>query len=213
MQPAVFKIGITGTLGTGKSTVGKILQDLGVLVLDTDEVVHQLYARPEVVDWICLAFGEAMRTPENTVDRKRLGELVFNDAQQKQQLEAFIHPLVRQRTENFLNGPVQTPTKAVSIRAALVPLLFEANSQSLYDEVWCVVVEPESLLVERLKQRHPDWPELEIQNRLSKQWPQSKKAALSQQVIANNASVLELTQQVQAQLKRLQSQLAVGELH
>lgn len=196
-----IKIGITGTIGSGKSMVGQVLSDLGVPVLDTDMVVHRLYRQPFVVAKLCHAFGEGCRGTDAEVDRAALGQLVFSDAEKRSQLEALIHPLVRQETEAFLARATQDD---ISVVAVLVPLLFEGHSENLYDEVWTVFVEPGSLLKERLRDRHPHWTEADLEARLSSQWSQAEKKAHADWVIDNSGSCEETAQQVKHRLRQLQ---------
>lgn len=181
-----FKIGITGVMGSGKSLVGRILKDLGIAVLDTDEVVHELYRSAEVIQQVTEHFGtEILETTsgETSISRAKLAKLIFNDLPEKQWLEAQIHPLVRQKTEQFLDSKEKPPVKAV-----LVPLLFESGSEGLYDATWAVTVSDTEKLISRIQQRNPEWSHNEILARLNGQWSQADKIKHATVCIDNSES-------------------------
>ena len=181
-----FKIGITGVMGSGKSLVGHILKDLGVAVLDTDEVVHQLYHSTEVIQRVTEHFGpEILETAsgETRISRAKLAQLVFNSPSEKQWLEALIHPLVRQKTEAFLASNENTPVKTV-----LVPLLFESGSEGLYDATWAITVSDTEQLISRIQHRNPEWSHADILARLNGQWSQAEKTKHATVCIDNSES-------------------------
>src|SRR5271156_6190816 len=117
-------VGITGTIGSGKSTVGKILASMGVPVIDTDLVVHELLSTPNAVRAAVVErFGSEITKPDagGAIDREKLGAIVFHDQQARRDLEAITHPAVllecRRRAQEH---------KDRKVVAFLVPLLFEA---------------------------------------------------------------------------------------
>ncbi len=202
---AVFNIGVTGTIGSGKSAVGRILESLGVPVIDTDKVVHQLLDHDQQVqDLIAERFGKTIliSTADDAqprVDRKALGVWVFKDFEARKDLEAIIHPRVRRECRRlFEEYACKDNVKAV---ATLVPLLFESSNQPVYDAVWTVIAE-ESVLRERLKDRDHLSSD-EITNRLAAQFSQEKKASLSARVIDNSTDLEHTRRQVESCLKEL----------
>ena len=206
-----FKLGITGTIGSGKSLVGQYLELKGIPVLDTDAVVHRLYAEPErLVHVAGLFLSEAPDLITETLsgpqlDRAQLGALLFehpNGAEHKRRLEGLVHPWVRAETRAFLESAIQP------IVAVLVPLLFEADSQDLYDGVWAVTVRPEAVLVERLHKRHPAWTTAMLQSRLASQLSQAEKATRADVEIDNSGTPEETYQRVDTQLTAIQSNRA-----
>lgn len=194
-------IGITGTIGAGKSLVGKLLEDLKVPVIDTDKVVHHLLeddtpTRAAVIE----RFGKTIQTPDGTINRRALGAIVFADSKARKDLEAIVHPAVRSdcrcRIEEFSKEPLV---------AVLVPLLFEAGMKEEYDQIWTVVTN-EPILRERLKDRDKMTDE-DIDRRLRAQWPQSKKAEQAHIVIDNSGSREETSQQLTVLIQKQRSAL------
>jgi len=190
-------IGVTGTIASGKSTVGNLLADLGVPVIDTDTLVHELLtedtpARRAVIT----RFGPAIVSDDasGAVDRARLGKIVFADDRARKDLESIVHPAViteyRRRVNDLLGH---------SVVAILVPLLFEAGVEGEFDEVWTVIAN-EEVLRSRLQSRDR-LSDKEVDKRLTAQLPQSEKASRSMRTIDNSGSVENTREQVQLYLK------------
>lgn len=203
IQHIPYKIGITGTIASGKSLVGKILEGQGIPVLDTDVVVKTLYTDDDgLKQAIAKQFGPQVLNPDGTVNKKVLGGVVFADALKRKALESLVHPLVRKKVEAFLNNPVlQSP-----FRAVLVPLLFENQLESMYDEVWTIVVQPESELVKRLMTREQISRE-EAQKRLSAQWSQAQKMQNATRIIDNSGTPDETRARILDALSKVQGGL------
>lgn len=194
-----YKIGITGTIGAGKSAVGEILGNYHIPVLDTDTVVKTLYETHETLKTQLIAqFGKNIVDSQNNIDKNRLRDIVFNDPTQKSILENLVHPLVRQETQAFLQQAT-APTVAV-----LIPLLFETQGETLYDETWAVITE-ESSLLPRLMARH-HISQAEAKKRLANQWPQEKKARQASFIINNSGTLAETERQVRERLQLIQAQ-------
>jgi len=197
----LIRIGITGTIGSGKSTVGKILEELGVPVIDTDKLVHQILdGNSKVQSQIAERFGKDVLITNGggtaKIDRKALGAKVFQDSQARKDLEAIIHPNVRIECRKLIDQFSHDETlKAV---ATLVPLLFEANIQKDYDEVWTVTSDEKSIY-SRLAARDRLTAE-EITQRLKAQLGQEKKSELADRVIDNSKDLEYTRQQVKEHL-------------
>jgi dephospho-CoA kinase len=186
----VLKIGITGGIGTGKSTVGQWLSANGVPVIDADEVVHTLLnSNTTVQHHLKQWFGEAVIRPDGTVDRPLIAQQVFNNPPLLKQLEGLLHPLVRQAISQFFLAYAHHPRAC-----ALVPLLYENATANHYDAVWVVTCSPAQQR-ERLKQNRGMSDEA-IDNRLASQWPLAKKVALASVVIDNSTTTEALHQQL-----------------
>ncbi len=177
-------IGVTGTIGAGKSTVGNILAEAGVPVIDTDAIVHELLSEDTPARRAVIArFGPEIVSDggSGSIDRAKLGKTVFADDQARKELESIIHPAVimeyRRRVNQLLDHPVV---------AILVPLLFEAGVEAEFDEVWAVIAD-EQTLRKRLRLRDA-MSEDEIDRRLAAQWSQSEKAGRSARTIDNSGS-------------------------
>jgi dephospho-CoA kinase len=143
----MLKIGLTGGIGCGKSTVTKIFEQLKTPVIDADEIAHQLVAigQPALAQ-IQQEYGSDVLNPDGSLNRKLLRELIFSDCRQKQKLEAILHPLVYQSIQAKLKQ-LNTPYCIICI-----PLLFETNMAYLVDRV-LVVDCPVETQIERLQKR------------------------------------------------------------
>jgi dephospho-CoA kinase len=183
-------IGLTGGIGTGKTTVSNYLSERHHLpVLDAD-----IYAREAVqlgspvLSKIYDRYGFGIMLPDGTLNRKRLGEIVFNDTTQRQWLEQQIHPYVRDRFGSELN------TLAAPTVVLVVPLLFEAGMTDLVTEIWVVSCSPEQQL-KRMMER--DRLNLEqAQARLNSQLPIQEKVARADVVLDNSSTPEALLKQV-----------------
>ena len=191
-----YTIGITGTIASGKSSVGRILKDEGIPVIDSDKVVHKLLAEdPAVRESIRDRFGNDVFS-DGVIDRIKLGNIVFNNPNAKKTLETIVHPGTilecRRQVKSFHDA---------KIVAILVPLLFEANLENEYDEIWCVYTKLDEIK-KRLKERD-SLSESDIERRLGAQLDQEEKVRRSDQVIENSGSLEETREQVIAILKHL----------
>ena len=129
----MLKIGLTGGIGCGKTTVAKIFEQLNVPVIDADAIAHQLVAigQPALTE-IQQAFGADILNPDGSLNRKKLRVSIFSDTERKQTLEAILHPLVYQAIQTALE-PLNTPYCIISI-----PLLFETDMTGLVDRILVV---------------------------------------------------------------------------
>jgi len=177
-------IGVTGGIATGKTTAAMYLEARYHLpVLDAD-----VYARdavtPELLSILQARYGSEILQGDRSLDRAKLGTIIFKYPYERTWLEGQIHPYVRNRLE--LEAKLRKPKTVVMV----VPLLFEAKMQDLVTEVWVVACEPE-LEVERLRQR--DRLTLEAaQLRINSQMPISEKRAIADFVLENSTSIAEL---------------------
>jgi dephospho-CoA kinase len=201
----VLRIGLTGGIGSGKTTVGRLFAALGVPVLDADEIARRL-AQPGEAGYeaIVAHFGPGLLSPEGGLDRAKLRERVFAEPEQRRQLESLLHPLVFDGLEQAvaaLRGAVQPlPYCILSI-----PLLLETHSRRRVDRVLVVDV-PESVQIERVQQRDGLDPP-RIGQILAAQCTRQQRLAAADEVIHNEGSPAEAQQQV-AKLHRLYLDLA-----
>jgi dephospho-CoA kinase len=207
-HPSLIRLGITGTIGSGKSTVGRILEDLGVPVIDTDSIVHSIMENnAKVQERIADRFGkdlliDTVGNGTQTIDRKSLGLIVFKDAAARRDLEAILHPAVKEERRKLIEGFLKEGKyRAV---ATLVPLLFEAKTEGDYDEVWTVITD-EKILRTRLAQRDRLSNE-EITQRLLAQLSQEQKSKLGRRTIDNSTDLARTRQQVVLYLDELLTQ-------
>jgi len=181
------RIGLTGGIATGKSTVGRLLEAEGLPVLDADQYAREALAPGSPGAAAVLErFGDAVRTsgtgPEcPTIDRGALGSIVFSNPTDKRWLEQLVHPLVRQRFELAL-----AELAAESTVVLMIPLLFEAGLQELCSEIWLVDCDEKQQL-ERLMQRDGLGQEA-AEMRIKAQWPMRNKRQQSDVVINNSVT-------------------------
>ncbi|MDP2930927.1 MAG: dephospho-CoA kinase, partial [Chloroflexota bacterium] len=127
-------IGLTGGIGTGKSTVSKFLVELGALVVDADKVGHEVF-KPGTEAWreVVAAFGKKVLAANGDIDREKLGDIVFNTPESLARLNRIMHPRIKDAIEAQLEEYRRQGTKVVVIEA---PLLIEAEWAPSVDEVW-----------------------------------------------------------------------------
>ena len=188
-------IGLTGTYGCGKSTVADMFEEMGDLVLDADALARRVVepgqaALQEIVE----AFGADIVDEQGRLDRKAMARIVFSDAARRRDLEAIIHPRVRQAMEKDV-AAAQKEGKHQNI-ILNVPLLYEAGQEKMADKVIVVTIK-ESERFRRLRQRDGA-SEAEIVKRLGAQWSQRYKACLADAVIENSGSLESTREQAQA---------------
>src|SRR5690242_9533060 len=134
----MLTVGLTGGIGSGKSTVAKILAELGAPSFDADKVGHEIY-RPDGPAYheVIAAFGSAVVALDGTIDRKKLGPIVFADPAQLRRLESIVHPRMFERMRAMVaEMRAQGVSAPIVIEAAI---LIEAHWQPLFDEIWLVV--------------------------------------------------------------------------
>jgi len=131
------KIAITGSLGTGKSTILKILQNLGFSTFSCDEVVKNLYKDPDIQKKIIEIFGKEILSIDGKLNKKKILEKILEDNKLKEKLESLFHPLVKEKLLEFIRE-----RKKEKIIFAEVPLLFEVGWEDLFDEIWVITCSP-----------------------------------------------------------------------
>ena len=143
-------IGLTGGIGSGKSTVSQFLAELGAVILNADEVGHEAF-RPDTEIWrqVVAAFGRQIVTPNGNIDRKKLGNIVFGNPESLSRLNQIMHPRMYALVKAQLEEYRQQETSVVVLEA---PLLLEAGWTSLVDEVW-VTTASEATVLKRLEEQ------------------------------------------------------------
>ena len=180
------KIGLTGGIGVGKTYVSKIFQQMGIPVFNADEQAKKCMVEDaNLKAAVQLAFGENMYI-NGVLQKEALAKIVFNNTEDLAKLNALVHPLVKQKFENWCT---QQATLMVIKEAAI---LFESDGHLYLDAVVCVSA-PEKLRIERMQKRDGSSVE-QIESRMSKQIPQAEKEELSDFLIVNDEEQLLLPQ-------------------
>lgn len=191
-------LGLTGSIGMGKSTTAKMFSDIGVPVNDADAVVHALY-QGEAVAPIEAAFPGAAKA--GSIDRAELSRQLATDSSLFKTLEAIVHPLVREKERAFLDRhrALNTPLVVLDI-----PLLYETKGESRVDAVAVVTCDPE-IQRERVLKR-PGMTEEKFALILSRQVPDREKRAKADYIIDTGHGLDSARDQVAAIVQRLTSQ-------
>ena len=185
-----MRVGLTGGVASGKSTVSGLLAELGAVVIDADQLAREVVERgtpglAQVVE----AFGEELLTPDGDLDRPAMGRLVFGDEEKRKRLEAIVHPLVFERYAEIEGS---APADAVVVHD--IPLLAESGRADTFDEV-IVVDAPTELQVERTV-RDRGWTEDEARSRIAAQATREQRLAVATIVIENSGTLDELRARV-----------------
>ena len=183
-----MRVAITGGIACGKSLFSHYLSQLGVDILDADDVVHRLEEPGgAAVDAITQLFGEGVRRPDGGIDRAVLGTLVFDDEAARARLNRVVHPLVKAAFKAWLSEPGK------GVKAAVIPLLFEVGWDAEWDVIICLA-SSEAVQLERLM-RVRGLSEEQARRRIAAQMPVAEKAARSHLVVNNDADVATLAQE------------------
>ena len=194
-------IGLTGGIGSGKSTVSKFMAELGTAILDSDKVGHEAF-KPGTEAWreVVATFGQEILTTSNEINRKKLAKLVFGQPESLARLNQIMHP----RMYNMVKAQLEEYRRQMVIIVVLeTPLLLEAGWTPLVDEVW-VTVASESTVIRRLKER-TGFSESESLARIRTQLPAGERIKRADVVINNDGNLDEL----KAKVKELWSGLQV----
>lgn len=187
-------IAMTGGIASGKSTVANRLRELGAVVLDADQLAREVVEPGQpALEEIRRTFGDEVITPEGRLDRPALAKIIFSDTDRRQQLEAIVHPRIRQRMKDDLDRLRTDPN--VSVVICDIPLLFETGmSLEPFDRV-LVVWAPVEQQIQRLKERNGLTAE-ESRARIAAQWPTEEKVKRADDVIDNSKDLPSTLHQV-----------------
>ncbi len=189
---AVLKVGLTGGIGAGKSEVSSLLRERGALVVDADVIAREV-VEPGTpgLEAIVAEFGEDVLRPDGTLDRERLGSIVFADRDRLAALNAIVHPLVGERMRELVDT---APPDAIVVYD--VPLLVENGLAENYDVV-VVVDAPVEVQLDRLTSRR-GMSEEDARARIAAQASREERRAVATHVIDNSGSLDDLKAQVDA---------------
>jgi dephospho-CoA kinase len=185
-------IGLTGGIGSGKSTVASILKNLGAVIIDSDKVGHEMLNRGtpgwyEVID----AFGQDILSPQGTINRQRLAQIVFNNPEALRKLNQIVHPKIEHEVQSRLKKFQEQGIDAVVIEAALIS---EAPWSSQAEQIW-VVKSPKEITLSRLKER--GMSESESLARIASQYPAEEHVKHGLITVKNDGTVEDLKVKVE----------------
>ncbi|AZB43893.1 dephospho-CoA kinase [Bacillus sp. FJAT-42376] len=187
-------IGLTGGIASGKSTVSSILKEYGFPIIDADILAKEavdpgMPAYTQIVE----AFGDSILQNDGSIDRAKLGSLIFGDSEKRKVLNGIVHPQVRQEMVRQRDEYIQQGKKAVILD---IPLLFESKLTHFADKILLVYVTPD-VQVNRLMKRN-QYNEKEARQRIDSQMPLEEKKHLADEVLYNNGTVEETKNQLSA---------------
>ncbi len=195
-------IGLTGNYGMGKSTVARMFKEFGAVVIDTDDIVHELLKDPAVIYEIKKAFGDdiiqhsAVSGQPSEINKKKLAEIIFEHPHLRISLEDILHPRVFERVDEEA-GKITDPSAIIIVEA---PVIFERGYQNRFDKI-ITVFASEEVAVSRLKEKGIS--EDDIRKRLKSQFPIEMKINRSDYAIDNNKDLENTKRQVEEIYKEL----------
>lgn len=193
-------IGLTGGIGSGKSTVSRELERLGAVVVDADATAREVLqpGEPAYAE-VLAAFGDRVRAPDGSLDRSKLSRLIFTDPQARQRLNAITHPRIIARIFERVEDARRAGAEVVVLE---VPLLLETGMQHMVDEVWVVAADPETQARRLERERH--YNREEIERRIAAQMPLEEKLRHADRVIDTRGTLEETRRRVRELWREIQ---------
>jgi dephospho-CoA kinase len=187
----MLRIGLTGGIGSGKSTAADYFSSLGIPVIDADQIAHELTrAGTAATHAIIETFGPSVATPAGDLDRAALRQLVFADPRQRQRLENILHPLIR---EEMLK---RSAAVEASYCILVTPLLIEKGWMPMYDRILVIDSPPEAQL--QRAQKRDGLNELDIRQIMATQADRNTRLAMADDILRNDGDVHTLQRQIDA---------------
>lgn len=192
-------IGLTGGIGSGKSTVSQCLAELGAVIIDADDVGHEAF-KPDTPAWqeVVAAFGRQIVAPGGEINRQKLGEIVFSDPEALSRLNRIMHPRIYDMAKAQIEQYRQQGVDVVVLEAAI---LIEAKWTPLVDEVW-VTVAPEAMVLKRLKKQR-GLEKAQTLARIRSQLTTKERVKYADVVIDNDGDLNQMKSKVREQWARL----------
>jgi dephospho-CoA kinase len=198
----ITRVALTGGIATGKSHVRARFESLGVPTVDADMLARDAVAPGSAgLAAVVRRFGTEVREADGTLNRKKVGAIVFHDSQARRDLEQIVHPYVREMTERWF---ASLDAKRVPFAVADIPLLFEGQREADFDAVIVTACEPSTQL-NRLMARD-GLGQAEAHQRIAAQWPLQEKIAKADYVIRTDGSLDDTNRQVDEIASRLRAQ-------
>ena len=187
----MLTIGLTGGIGSGKSTVSDLFSNLGVPIIDTDLISHRLLEPDQSgYEKVVAHFGDKLLGKNQQIDRRQLRRVVFNDEAEKLWLEATLHPIIYQQTQQQIEQ-----LEATAYVIVVIPLLFEADFRALLDRILVIDCCPETQIRRLTARDHIDLKLARLM--LAQQWTNQARLERADDVIHNGSDLdIDLDQQV-----------------
>lgn len=184
-----FRVGLTGGIGSGKTTVTNLFSKLGIEIIDADAIAHQITQKNQVATQKIIAhFGADITHPDGSLNRKRLREIVFQNPTQRKWLEKTLHPIIIEEIKTQ-SAKVTSPYCII-----VIPLLVETNTQHLLDRI-CVIDISEATQIERAHRRDQT-SKKNIEAIMKSQSQRQQRLTIANDVIQNDQDLAFLQQQV-----------------
>ena len=185
-------IGLIGGIGAGKSTAARCFAARGGFVIDADALGHEVLRQPEIVEKIVGRWGEGVRKPDGSLDRRAIARIVFADPEERNALEQLVFPYIGKRCLEEIDRAITNPAVRFVVLDAAV--LLEAGWNSVVDRI-VYIDAPRNVRLARLSIRS-GWTDADLAAREAAQWPEERKMARADAVIVNAAGPAELQEQV-----------------
>lgn len=194
------RVGLTGGVASGKSTVSAMLAELGAVIIDADALAREVVAKGTPgLDAVVSEFGSSLLTPDGELDRAAMGSLVFGDAAARKRLEAIVHPLVFERMVALEQAAGDDDVVVHDI-----PLLAEGGRADTFDAVIVVDCPPELQIARMVSDR--GWSREDAESRIAAQASREQRLAIATHVIENTGTIDELRDRVVAVFVSLRSE-------
>lgn len=192
-------VALTGNFGMGKSTVLRLFKTLGAYTIDADELVRDIFKKPETINRIAALMGKEVITKKYVVDKKRLASMIFNDPEKRKTLERIIHPEVLKTARDIKSTILLKDPHAIILFE--IPLLFEAGYEKIFDRIIVVHCNKKTAITRLIRK---GFPKEEAIKRMQAQIPISRKKASADFLINNNSTIEKTKTQVRRIFNLLQ---------
>ncbi len=190
----MFKVGITGGIGSGKSTICNFFRVLGIPVFEADTEAKKLINSSSAIrSKLIIQFGEDIYLPDHTINRKKLAELIFNSPFLLEKVNSIVHPEVRRHFHEWC----EKQTSPYIVHEAAI--MFESGFYKMMDET-ILITAPENIRIQRVLDRE-NTTEEDVKNRILKQWTDEEKMKLATYIINNNNEELIIPQLIELDKK------------
>ena len=193
-------IGITGSIGSGKTAVGYLFKSHGFKIIDADEIGHEIIKKNSIAyKKIIKTFGNKVLDKNGNIDRKKLGDIVFSDKEKLKKLNSIAHPIITKEIKNKIKK-IKKQCRGKTRIVVDAPLLFETRTKNFVEKIVVVKCDKNNIL-KRLSKKYP---KDKIEKILKAQMPLDEKLKRSDFVIDNNKDLKHLEEQVKSIINKLE---------